>query len=191
MANTSIGAKALLELVKLKRTEVVTLLLKYGVVVNSGASDLEIAMKVTDLSKTSKSFYKELMKMLLDPVVVTNVYAGMDGYSNTTGIVNDFGNLDIPGVTTSPKPTATSSGSSWLADGLNLLQTGFNGYLQLDSNKTKRALADASVQVVQAGGTVNTTTPPPPTSNTALYVVLGVVGVSVLGLLVYLVAKKK
>jgi len=216
MADTSIGATALLHVIQLKRTEVITLLLKNGVVIPSGATDLEIAMKVTDLCKTSSSFYKEFMKLLLDPAVLANVYAGMDGYSNaggsfytpttfnigdttssTTGFCDKAENksLAICGGTAStstPSKKSTTS-SSWLADALNLAQTGFNGYLQLDTNKTNRALADASVnvkssdvQLAQLG-----VLPPSKTSNTALYVILGVVGVSVLGLITYLIVKKK
>jgi hypothetical protein len=50
-----------------------------------------------------------------------------------------------PTTTTTPKPPTASP--SWLNTGLSLLQTGFQGFLQLDENKTKRALADASVKI--------------------------------------------
>jgi hypothetical protein len=211
MANTSIGAQALLHVIKLKRAKVITLLLKYGVVINSGANDLDIAMKVTDLCKTSSSFYNEFMKLLLDPEVLGNVYAGMDGYSNAGGSLFTPSTFDISnsavlnssycdkpenkglalckGKSTSTTTASIGTSTSWLKDALNIAQTGFNGYLQLDTNKTNRALADASVKVVEAGGTTN---PLPTTkSNTTLYVVLGLVGVSVLGLLTYLITKKK
>jgi hypothetical protein len=217
--NTTLGAQALLHVVHLKRKEVVALLLKHGVVVKPSASDLEIAKAVTDLCKISKSFYQAFMQLMADKTVVTSVYSSMDGYSNAGGSFYTPTNFNIGNTTTSTtdsfcdKPenkslglcsgtsgassttsstTSSGGGSKWLTQGLNVLQTAFNGYLQLDENKTKRELANASVQVAQAGGNVNGgTNTPPPSSNTTLYVVLGILGVSVIGLVVYLATKKK
>jgi hypothetical protein len=213
MGNSTLGAQALLHTIAIKRAEVIALLLKHGVVVSSTAPDMEIAMIVTNLCKTSNSFYKGFTKLIADKKVVETIYSSMDGYSNTTGgtfytpTTFDIGDttttsnycdkpenkaLALCGGSTSTNSTTTpKSSSSWLTDVLNLAQTSFNGYLQLDTNKTKRALADASVQVTQAGGNVNGMPPATTSSNTALYVVLGFVGVSVIGLLVYLATKKK
>jgi len=217
--NTTLGAQALLHVVHLKRKEVVALLLKHGVVVKPSASDLEIAKAVTDLCKISKSFYQAFMQLMADKTVVTSVYSSMDGYSNAGGSFYTPTNFNIGNTTsttdsfcdkpenkslglcsgTSGASSTTSStkssggGSKWLTEGLNVLQTAFNGYLQLDENKTKRELANASVQVAQAGGIPNPNAPAPTTSssNTTLYVILGLVGVSVIGLVVYLATKKK
>ena len=215
--NTSYGAQVLLQTIKLKRKEVISLLLKYGVVIDSNASDLEIAKAVTDLCRTSKSFYNAFMQLMVDKKVVQTIYSSMDGYSNAGGSLYTPTNFNIgntttsttdsfcekpenkslglcsgtSGATTSTTSTSGNKGSSkWLTEGLNVLQTAFNGYLQLDDNKTKRELANASVVVAQSGGMVNQNTPPP-SSNTTLYVVLGFLGVSVIGLLVYLATKKK
>jgi LPXTG-motif cell wall-anchored protein len=217
--NTTLGAQALLHVVHLKRKEVVALLLKHGVVVKPSASDLEIAKAVTDLCKISKSFYQAFMQLMADKTVVTSVYSSMDGYSNAGGSFYTPTNFNIGNTTsttdsfcdkpenkslglcsgTSGASSTTSStkssggGSKWLTEGLNVLQTAFNGYLQLDENKTKRELANASVQVAQAGGIPNPNAPAPTTSssNTTLYVILGLVGISVIGLVVYLATKKK
>jgi hypothetical protein len=214
MSNTTLGAQALLHTIQIKKAEVIALLLKHGVVVSSTTPDMEIAMIVTNLCKTSNSFYKGFTKLIADKKVVETIYSSMDGYSNTTGgtfytpSTFDIGDTtttttnycDKPenkalalcgGSTASNSNTTPKSSTSWLTNALNLAQTGFNGYLQLDTNKTKRALADASVQVTQAGGNVNGMPPATKSSNTALYVVLGFVGVSVIGLLVYLATKKK
>jgi len=212
MANTTLGAQALLHTIQIKKPQVIALLLKHGVVVSSTTPDMEIAVLVTNLCKTSNSFYKGFTELIADKKVVETIYSSMDGYSNTTGgtfytpSTFNIGDtttttnycdkpenkaLALCGGTSSSSSSSTPSKTkfSW-ADALNLAQTGFNGYLQLDTNKTKQALANASVQVAQAGGNVNGTLPPP-SSNTALYVVLGFVGVSVIGLIVYLATKKK
>lgn len=213
--NTTLGAQALLHVVHLKRKEVVALLLKHGVVVNPNASDMEIAMQVTSLCKTSKSFYNAFTQLIADEKVVKSIYSSMDGYSNAGGSLYTPTNFNIGSSSTSSSDTfcdkpenkslglcsgtssttssstpKSSGGSKWLTEGLNVLQTAFNGYLQLDANKTKRELANASVQVAQSGGIVNTNTPPP-SSNTGLYIGLGVLGISVIGLVVYLATKKK
>jgi hypothetical protein len=213
MANTTLGATGLLHVIQLKKSEVISLLLTHGVVVDSNAPDMEIAVRVTDLAKKSKSFYNAFMQLLLDKNVVQSVYSSMDGYSNATGgtfympttfnigeststtagldcTKSENKKLALCGGSSASSSTTSSGGSKWLTEGLNLLQTGFNGYLQLDTNKTKRELANASVAVAQSGGVVSGNTPPP-SSNTALYVVLGVVGVSVIGLVIYLATKKK
>jgi hypothetical protein len=206
--NTSLGAEALLHVIHLKREEVVSLLLKHGVVVSPNASDMEIAMQVTNLCKKSKSFYNAFTKLIADKKVVQTIYSNMDGnYLGITDFMNDWCNKgdnakifpdsckDSTPSTNGTKDTTgtkdTRPKGKTLTDVLNLLQTGFNGYLQLDENKTKRALADASVQVSQSGGFVNPNAPAPAKSNTALYVGLGILGVSVIGLIVYLATKKK
>jgi hypothetical protein len=218
--NTTLGAEALLRVIKLKRAEVVALLLSYGQIVTDTTPDLEIAFMVTALAKKSQPFYNAFMKIMADKNVVTSLYASMDGFSNASGFYTpttiDWGTptsstsigLDCTkpenkslalcsgGSTTSGTTTPKTKGSSqWLTTGLNLLQTGFNGYLQLDDNKTKRALAEASVKVTESGGgmggTMGGNTNAPTTSHTGLYVVLELVGISVIGLVVYLATKKK
>ena len=197
MANTSYGAQGLLQVINLKRSEIIALLLKHGVVISPGDSDISIAAKITDLCKTSKSFYNAFMKLLLDKSVVKTMYQNADGFSNLTGVTytpttidwNSATNVTPSTSTNTAADSASSGGSKWLTEGLNLLQTSFNGYLQLDNNKTKRALADASVQVTQAGGNTNGNATMPIKSNTGLYVGLSILGISVVGLIVFLVIK--
>lgn len=127
--------------------------------------------------------------------------ANMSGsYANVVGDGQAFdfsifqGGTPTTIPTTTPTPTSTpksTSGASWLNQGLSLLQTGFQGYLQLDDNKTKRALADASVQVSSNQSTTDTSTPPPTGWSTGAIVGVSLLGVAVVGLVVYLIAKKK
>jgi hypothetical protein len=219
MANntSSIGAEALLRLISLKREEVLALMLKYGVrpaYSINGNTDVDIAYFATKLAKKSHSFSNKLMQLMANDQVLTSLYSSMDGYSNAGGFATDYSKDLFGGGSSSTSSTGLDctkaenknlllcggkgetkdkpkKDTSWLTDALNLAQTGFNGYLQLDDNKTKRALADASVKVSESGGYLGGNTDLTPKSNTGLYVGLGILGISVIGLIVYLATKKK
>ena len=65
--NASLGAYGIMYVVQNKKSDVLGLLLRNGVVVPSDASDLTIAMAVTNLLKVSKSFYNDFSKLLVNP----------------------------------------------------------------------------------------------------------------------------
>ena len=71
------------------------------------------------------------------------------------------------------------------------MQEGFKGYLQLDDNKTKRELADASVKISTDEVTKKEITPPPTKLSTGAIVGISLLGVTVVGLVVYLIVKNK
>jgi hypothetical protein len=158
---------------------------------------------VTNLLKVSKSFYRDFSALLLSQEVVAGMSSNMSGsYANAGGVVDpafDFGIFNTGGTsnttaTTTPKPTATStntSSASWLNQGLGLLQTGFQGYLQLDDNKTKRALADASVKISDDTITKDETPLTPTKLSTGAIIGISLLGVTVVGLVVYLINKNK
>jgi hypothetical protein len=201
--NENLGAYAIMYVVRNKKNEVLGLLLKNGVVVPSNATDVQVAFVVTNLLKISNSFYNEFSELLLDEETVNAVFSNMSGsYSNFNGS-SDFCN-NIANKTESPSSykllcgdstTSTNSNSSTkpslLNQGLNILQTGFQGFLQLDDNKTKRQLADASVKIsndeVTKGETATTTTG----LSTGAIVGISLLGATVIGLVVYLIAKKQ
>jgi len=199
----NLGAYGIMYVIQTKRSQVVNLLLKNGVVVPMNASDIQIALLVTDLLKVSKSFYKDFSSLLIAPDVVTGMSSNMSGsYANVVGDGKGFDLNEFlqsiqtpttPAPTTNTTPSATSTPkASWLNQGLSLLQTGFQGYLQLDENKTKRALADASVQVSSNQANTELNTPPQPTGmSTGAIVGLSVLSLGVVGLIVYLIVKKK
>jgi len=224
--NANLGAYGIMYVVKNKKSEVLALLLKNGVIVPSNASDMVIALAVTNLLKVSKTFYNEFSKLLVNQDVVYGMSANMSGsYSNMSGsYANAIGDsafcqdktnkqffpsayksacegsstfdasvFNTGTKDTKPKDTKSTSGDvSWLNQGLNLLQTGFQGYLQLDDNKTKRALADATVQISNDEIVKADSTPPPPKGlSTGAIVGLSLLGVTVVGLVIYLIAKKK
>ena len=187
-----------------KKSDVLGLLLRNGVVVPSDASDLTIAMAVTNLLKVSKSFYNDFSKLLLNTDVIYGMSANMSGsYSIAGGVVDPPFDFSIFNGGTTPKtttgtttsntstpPKTTSSSTSWLNQGLGLLQTGFQGYLQLDDNKTKRALADASVQISE-DEVIKKETPPPAGLSTGAVVGISLLGVTVVALVIYLIVKNK
>jgi hypothetical protein len=202
--NASLGAYGVMYVVQNKRNQVISLLLKNGVVVPSNATDMQLALLVTNLLKVSKSFYVEFSALLLNQDTVSGMSVNMSGsYANVGGETDpvfDFSIFNTGGTTatttgtttTTTTPKSTTSSPSWLNQGLGLLQTGFQGYLQLDDNKTKRALADASVQISTDEVTKETITTPPPTGlSTGAIVGLSLLGITVVGLVIYLITKKK
>lgn len=197
--NASLGAYGIMYVVQKKKSQVISLLLKNGVVVPSNATDIQIALLVTNLLKVSKSFYRDFSALLLSQDVIAGMSSNMSGsYANVVGDGQMFDfTIFNGGTTTTPKPTTPkteikSEGKSWLNQGLGLLQTGFQGYLQLDDNKTKRELANASVQLSSNQVVTDSATPPPPTKlSTGAIVGISLLGVTVVGLVVYLIVKNK
>lgn len=201
--NASLGAYGIMYVIQTKRSQVIALLLKNGVVVPMNATDMQIALLVTNLLKVSKSFYKDFSALLLNQEVVQGMSVNMSGsYANAVGDGQAFdfsvfqgGTPTTTQTTTTPKPTTNgtkTSSASWINQGLGLLQTGFQGYLQLDENKTKRELANASVQLSTNQATTDSTITPPPTSlSTGAIIGISVLGLGVVGLVVYLIVKKQ
>lgn len=201
-----LGANILIYVVRNFRSQVVALLLRNGVIVPSGSTDVQVAQLVTELLKVSKSFNADFMKLLATQEVATGFASSFDGYFNYDGFdtkdplgyksqfsTTDFLNPPKSGTT---KTTDTTKKSNFdfgkLFEGL---QFGINSYLQVDKNKTDRALANASVQTSQnqlliSQGSGTGAGIPPKGSNTVLYVVLGLVGVGLLGTVVYFATKK-
>jgi hypothetical protein len=194
-SKANLGAYGVMYVVQNKKSQVVALLLKNGVVVPSNATDIQIALLVTNLLKVSKSFYRDFSALLLSQEVVTGMSSNMSGsYANVVGDGQTFDFSVFQGgtpTTTTPTTTATNTSSpSWLNQGLGMLQTGFQGYLQLDDNKTKRALADASVKISESQPTETPLTAKAGMSTGAI-VGLSVLGIAVVGLVVYLINKNK
>jgi len=199
--NASLGAYGIMYVVRNRKSDVLGLLLKNGVVVPSNASDMTIALAVTNLLKVSKSFYLEFTKLLISEDTISGMSANMSGsYANAVGggVMFDPSVFQggTPTTTTTPKtttpPKSTSGNVSWLNQGLELLQTGFQGYLQLDDNKTKRELADASVKISADEVTKKEDLPPTPKGlGTGAIIGISILGVAVVGLVVYLVTKNK
>jgi hypothetical protein len=193
--------------VKNKKNQVENLLLKNGVVVPINATDIQVAFVVTNLLKISNSFYNEFSELLLDEDTVNAVFSNMSGSylnfntdsayckntANKESSPNSYKILCKDYVDTSESTSNDSKKDkeSLLDRGLNLLQVGFEGFLQLDDNKTKRQLADASVKISDDEVTKGETPPPPTKLSTGAIVGISLLGVTVVGLVIYLIAKKQ
>lgn len=197
--NSTLGALGILYVVQNQRSVVIALLLKNGVTVNNNASDIEIALLVTNLLKISKSFYREFTPLLFNEDVISALSFNMnDSFLNVGGGVNPPFDFSIFNGGTQPPPTNTTTNTSQIPTSttpkpstinrlLELLQTGFQGYLQLDDNKTKRELADASVIIADKDEEL----PPKTKLSTGAIVGISLLGVTVVGLIVYLIYKNK
>ena len=204
----NLGALSIMYVVMNKRAEVIALLVKNGVKVPNNTTDMQLALLVTNLLKISKAFSREFNQLVTKKEVIAGVFSGFDGsYSNALGTFSNLPKFDenlfsspatpTPAVTTT-NTKDTKSGSNFWGNALGLLQTGFTGYLAMDENKTKRALADASVQIKQsdvslaekgilpAGNTL-----PKTGLSTGAIVGLSVLGIAVIGGIVYFAMKNK
>lgn len=218
ISNPNIGATSVMFVVMKKRAKLLALLTKNGVKYPANATDIQLALIVTSLLKTSKSFRKEFEQLVTEEDVIVGVFSGMDGaYSNFTF---DFQTFDKNPFETKPAPPSPPFGGSKakpydlnlvkstdvkpkekgkfsFGDALGLLQTGFAGYLALDDNKTKKALADASVQIKQSDvelgklGIYEGGTPPPKGLSTGAIIGISIAGILVVGGAIYFAMKNK
>jgi hypothetical protein len=200
-SQTNLGAYGIMYVIENKKIEVISLLLKNGINVPSNATNFQIGIIVTNLLKSSKSFYKDFSKLLLNQDTVVGMSYNMSGsYSNAVGMF-DISNYDIddslfdpPKTSTDTKTNTTNdsdSKPSFVNRALSLLQTGFQGYLQLDDNKTKRELANASVKISEDKANENDDTPPSKGLGTGAIIGLTVLGIAVVGTIAYFIIKKQ
>lgn len=207
----NLGALSIMYVVINKRAEVIALLVKNGVKVPNNATDMQLALLVTNLLKISKAFSRDFNQLVTKKEVISGVFSGFDG--NYSYVNNYFGNLPSfdqnlfspngTTPTTNPAVTTTNtkdtkSGSNFWGNALGLLQTGFTGYLALDENKTKRELANASVQIKQSdvslaeqGVLPSGNTLPKTGLSTGAIVGLSVLGIAVVGGVIYFAMRNK
>ena len=203
--NENLGAYAIMYVVTNKKNEVVSLLLKNGVDVPSNAYNIQIAILVTNLLKVSNSFYNEFFE-LLDEETIDAVFSNMTGsYLNANGnsdfCKNTANKTESPSSykllckdyvdTSSSTSTSNQSQPSFINRGLDFLQSSVKDFLQYEDLKTKRKLAEASVKISDNEVTKGETPPPPTKLGTGAIVGISLLGATVVGLVVYLVAKKR
>lgn len=215
------GAMTLVLLVKNYRSQMIALLLKNGVTVPSGASDQQIASLMANLLKVSKSFFLDLNNFLKSPKVLETLAGGLTEnaqyfrasgsgfagkkvgnaqYFRTTGTDTP----DTTGTTTPPKKDGFFSGLNFG----NLFSQALGAFGQYDTNQANVAIANAHASVNNpsggggslgdytggntgsGSGSGNGKTPDTKMSTTTI-VVLSLVGVAVLGTIIYFVARPK
>ena len=196
----NLGASIIVYVTNQHRKEVIDLLLRNGVVAPSNSTDIELAQIVTQLLKSSKNFKKEFLQLLGKPNVLQGTVS-MSGYSNAVGSFSDtfsvapspFSTTAFPTSTTTATTATTAPKTGFTLDkALNIFGQGLNAYLQLDTNKTNRALANASVANAQAGNVIpQETINASEKSNTTMYVVLAILGVAIVGGGIWYAVKNK
>jgi hypothetical protein len=210
------GAMTLVLLVNNYRSQMIALLLKNGVTVPNGASSQQIASLMANLLKVSKSFAMDLQKFISTPKVIEVLAGGFSQnaeYFRASGFagkqegnaqyfrvqgVDD--NTDTDTDTNTPPKTGFFSGLNLG----NILKDGLNLFGQLDKNKTDREIANAQAQVGAntgggfTGGNTGGNTggggkddDPDTKMSTTTIVILSLVGVAVLGTIIYFVTRPK
>ena len=167
---------------------------------------------MANLLKFSKSFAMDLQKFISNPKVIEVLAGGFSEnaeYFRASGFAGrQEGNAQYFRVTSTDDDTETTSTppKTGFFSGLNLgniLKDGLNLFGQLDKNKTDREIANAQAQVgANVGGNTNTNTggntggggkddDPDTKMSTTTIVILSLVGVAVLGTIIYFVARPK
>jgi hypothetical protein len=215
------GAMTLVLLVTNYRSQMINLLLKNGVTVPSGASNQQIATMMANLLKISKSFAMDLQRFISNPKVIEVLAGGFSQnaqylrasgfagkkvgnaqYFRASGYFNGEGDEEedpsLPSTNTPPKT------GFWSGLNLgNILSDGLNLFGQIDKNKTDRAIANAQAQIstntgVNVGSVTGSGdtgsgkgTPDDEGMSTTTIVVLSLVGIAVIGTIIYFVARPK
>jgi hypothetical protein len=209
------GALTLVLLVKSYKSQMISLLVKNGILVDNSDSDQQIATLMANLLKVSKSYFQDLNDFITNPAV-TNVIAGGfeqtaqyykmtgDGYMNMTGYKSPFADYTIPKSpfsNSNTKDTETPAKSSfwkdlasnipnYLSDGIKLVGT-------LSTNKANTAIANSQKVIAETGGSVDPNTGKKADEDedegmsTTSIVLLSLLGVAVLGTVIYFVARPK
>lgn len=183
----------LLDSVRKNKEKYLGLLRRNGVLVNTNTSCEDLTNMILKAMKKSESFKKEAIMLM-------GVLGSGDGsFSNANGYFSNLPTFDpnvfAPKETTSTTTTKTDKPKKDFADTtvgtiFDKLFTLGNSYLQNKELDVRKVEAKAG-QVIAQSGTSAGSTPPPPKSNVGLYVGLGIGGLALVGVLVYVIAKKK
>ncbi len=162
------------------------ILRRNGVLVKKSISNNELANTIIEAMKKSEAFKKEVL--LAVTVMEKETMMNFTGADFSSGIGWTPQN-SVATATTSTSPTASTPPVA------PATQNPFEKYLGVATNlfeKYKDA-KELEVRSKEADAIIATApiVPPPPKSNTALYVVLGVVGTALIGGLIYFATKKK
>jgi hypothetical protein len=210
MANTNstaqAGALTFVFLVKRYRNQMINLLVKNGIVVDKNASDEQITSLMVNLLKVSKSYFKDLNDFVTNPAVAQTLMgeiektaqymqASGNGYMNFTDdeIPDDGGYIPPDPALPTPSKTKTTwqglkeRAPEYLSDLIKLVGT-------YTTNKANTEIAKSRVIVSQNQKEVdeeNDVTPPTNKTSTTTIVVLSLVGIAVVGTIIYFIARAK
>lgn len=221
--NAQTGALTLVLLVKLYRNQMISLLVKNGVLVPENASEQQITTLMANLLKVSKSFSQDLSNFISNPSVANMITSGIQqtaqysnmsgkGYMNSTGGEDGFTDtgesapvdpvLDSANTGTATPPKKGFFSDFNLSDFLNSSMKLFGDYTK---GKSDEKIAEARVLVEQAKAQgkeyftdpttgekvkINDDKPKDGLSTTTI-VVLSLVGVALLGTVVFFALRPK
>lgn len=187
----------LLDLVRKNKDKFLGLLRRNGVLVNSNTSCEDLTNMILKAMQKSESFKKETI--LLMGVIMGN------GDSSFANFTDGFKPLDLSsgvGYQSTYFPAQNSTTSSATTDKpkkdfadttvggiFDKLFTIGNKYLENKELDVRKAEAQAGQAIAVSNNTSSNV--PAPKSNTGLYVALGVGGLALVGVLVYVISKKK
>jgi hypothetical protein len=187
----------LLDSVRKNKEKYLGLLRRNGVLVNTNTSCEDLTNMILKAMQKSESFKKEAI--LLMGVLTSE--KGDVNFSNASGYFSNLPTFDpnvfAPSGTSTTSTTTTTStkpkkdfADTTVGTIFDKLFTLGNSYLQNKELDVRKVEAQAGQVIAQSGNTQTQSTPAP-TSNTGLYVALGIGGVALVGVLVYVIAKKQ
>lgn len=208
------GAFTLMLLVQNYRSQMIALLLKNGITVPSDASEDKIVAIMVNLLKISKSFYKDITLFIQNPKVLNNLegailknaeYLKVEGYSfNNLPSFNENFFKTKDSATNTVKDSVTTPPKKGFFSGLNLgdiIKDGLGAFSSMDTNKTNRIIAEARVKAglpplneeifFDENGVVKKKSPDDEGISTTTIVVLSLVGIAVIGTIIYFATRPK
>lgn len=181
-------------LVSSNKSKFIGLLRRNGVLVSPKISNEDLANKILNAMNKSESFKKET-------ILLMSVLSNDSSYNNFEGTKTyNFDPIGL-GTTTASTSSNTSAstdtkkefGDTAVGTIFDKLMQGFNAYsgLKMTEAEKAKALASAKISNNQLALAQLPNSNQPQKSNTALYVGLGIGGLALVGLLMYVVSKNK
>jgi hypothetical protein len=186
----------LLDLVRKNKDKFLGLLRRNGVLVNTNTPNEDLTNMILKAMQKSESFKKETI--LLMGVLMGNSDSSFANFSTSSpfsSLPTFDPNIFSPTTTTTNTTTTKTDepkkdfGDTTVGSILDKLFTLGNKYLENKELDVRKVEAQAGQAI--AVSNIPSNVPPPPKSNTGLYIGLGVGGLALVGLLVYVISKKK
>ena len=196
---SQLGAHAIMWAVTNKRNEVEDLAKRNGIsfsyMTPNGMvpySDLMTAQSLSSYMRKSPRIKQDFITMMAKYPQWATSYMSMSGeFANASGSVADT-SLNLTNAIGADTPK-----KSWFTGDKieSTLNTALQAYLALDKNKTDRALAGSASDVAKYNASIGKDSEGKPKddtkSNTMLYVILGVLGLALVGGVIYIATKKR
>ena len=189
----------LLNLVSTNKEKFLGLLRRNGVLVNTNVSNVDLTNMLLKAMQKSETFKKEAILLMGVLMSENNDYSNFDGVNSFNPINTSSGigwkSKYIPTTTNETTTTTETTTKKDFAD--TTVGTIFDKLFTLGNAYLTNKELDVRKAEAQAGATIATSqvsqanVPTQPKSNTGLYVGLAIGGVALVGLLVYVIAKKK